>query len=239
MVQSPFSPAMPWVKFLQHLARRAACASPPGGTGRRRSGGPRRRSPHRATRPRWRRRRSPRGMATILSPWLIQTVSSSPTAARPASSGRGLLDGDLGAAELAGVAALDLAAQLFAHGHLAVADAQHRHAQPRTRLAARAGCPLRARWLGTARQDDGRRRHGRQRRLDLVVGMDLAIDAGLAQAPRDQLGHLAAEIDDQDLLVGVGARSWGSVRRASIQARRRRSRRCRRSAASGAGRPAR
>ena len=32
-------------------------------------------------------------------------------------------------------------------------------------------------------------------------GMDLAIDAGLAHAARDQLRHLAAEIDDED---GVG-----------------------------------
>ena len=31
-----------------------------------------------------------------------------------------------------------------------------------------------------------------------VPGMDLAIDAGLAHAPRDQLGVLGTEIQDQD-----------------------------------------
>jgi len=35
--------------------------------------------------------------------------------------------------------------------------------------------------------------------------MDLAIDAALAQAPGDQLGHLAAEVDDQHAVVaGLG-----------------------------------
>ena len=32
---------------------------------------------------------------------------------------------------------------------------------------------------------------------------DLAIDARLAHAPRDQLGHLAAEVDDEDGLGGL------------------------------------
>ena len=41
----------------------------------------------------------------------------------------------------------------------------------------------------------------RQRRLGLVVGNDLAIDPGFAHAPRDQLGDLAAEINNQ-------TRSW-------------------------------
>jgi hypothetical protein len=33
--------------------------------------------------------------------------------------------------------------------------------------------------------------------------VDLAVDAGFAHAPRDELGHLAAEVDDED---GVGKR---------------------------------
>ncbi len=49
---------------------------------------------------------------------------------------------------------------------------------------------------------------GVQHLLDLVVGMDLAIDAVLTQASGDQLGHLAAEIDDQDALV-VGFKKLG------------------------------
>ena len=69
----------------------------------------------------------------------------------------------------------------------------------------------------------------RQRRLRLVVGHDLAIDPGLAHAPRDELGHLAAEIDDQNAhLAGViGLRRRAGCRpvpaRASaLRARRRR-----------------
>ena len=38
----------------------------------------------------------------------------------------------------------------------------------------------------------------RQRLVGLVEGHDLAIDAGLAHAPRDQLGDLAAEIQNQN-----------------------------------------
>ena len=40
-----------------------------------------------------------------------------------------------------------------------------------------------------------------ERGLGVLKRNDLAIDAGLAHAPRDQLRHLAAEIDDQQLVV--------------------------------------
>ena len=53
-------------------------------------------------------------------------------------------DLDLGAAEFAVMAALDLAAELLRHGLLAVADAEHRHAGVVDRLAARAARPCRA-----------------------------------------------------------------------------------------------
>ncbi len=33
---------------------------------------------------------------------------------------------------------------------------------------------------------------------------DLAIDAGLAHPPRDELRHLRAKIDDQDFVVALG-----------------------------------
>ena len=41
--------------------------------------------------------------------------------------------------------------------------------------------------------------------LGLGKGRDLGIDPGLAHAARDELGDLAAEIDDQD---GVGEVFW-------------------------------
>ena len=52
-----------------------------------------------------------------------------------------------------------------------------------------------------------------QHRLDTVVRMNLAIDAALAQAAGNQLGNLAAEIDDQHAVV------VGSVRRQAISPR--------------------
>uniref|UniRef100_A0A0N4ZGT3 NAD-specific glutamate dehydrogenase n=1 Tax=Parastrongyloides trichosuri TaxID=131310 RepID=A0A0N4ZGT3_PARTI len=109
-------------------------------------------------------------------------------------------DDDLGAAELGVVAALDLTAQLFAHGLLTVANAQDRRAvvEDGAVYARAVGVGRR---VGAARQDDGLRLHRRQGLARLVERMDLAIDAGLAQAARDQLRHLAAEIDDEHLLV--------------------------------------
>ena len=38
--------------------------------------------------------------------------------------------------------------------------------------------------------------------------MDLAVDVGFAHAPRDELGVLRAEIDDQDAVVMLGLRHW-------------------------------
>ena len=57
-------------------------------------------------------------------------------------------DLQLGAAELAGVPAFDLAAERRHHGLLAIADAEHRHARGEHALAALAACPSRARWPG-------------------------------------------------------------------------------------------
>ena len=84
----------------------------------------------------------PGGMAVILSPWLIHT-GSLPVSARPSSSGEACLHMNIGAAEFAVMAAFDLAAQLGAHGHLAIADAQHRHAHLEHRLRRARGVRLR------------------------------------------------------------------------------------------------
>jgi len=117
----------------------------------------------------------------------------------------GLADGVLGPAELTGVAALDLAAEHVAEQLLAVADGHQGHAQVEQFLAdARAvGLEHAGR---TARQDDGAGGVVVDDGLGLVERMDLAIDPRLAHPAGDQLGHLAAEIDDQDALVvgGVG-----------------------------------
>ena len=109
-------------------------------------------------------------------------------------------DDDVGPAELASVTALDLAAQHVAQQLLAIADGQHRQAQVE-QLAPDARTVGLQHAGGPARQDDGLWLELIDHGLRLAERMDLAIDARLAQAPRDQLRHLAAEIDDQDLLV--------------------------------------
>ena len=50
---------------------------------------------------------------------------------------------------------------------------------------------------GSAGEDDGLGQDRRERRLGLVEGHDFGIDAGLAHPPRDELGVLGAEIDDE------------------------------------------
>ena len=75
------------------------------------------------------------------SPWLIHTTWRSPGFHTPSMQRAFGADRDLGAAEFAVVAAFDLAAELLGHGHLAVADAEHRHAGSEDRLR-RAGAAL-------------------------------------------------------------------------------------------------
>src|SRR5258708_30164494 len=94
-------------------------------------------------------------------------------------------------------------AQLRAHELLAIADAEHRHAhlehllgRERRRLFVHRG--------RTARQDDALRRERGELFLAHVEGVDLAIDAALAQPPRDELRHLAAEIEDEDAVCHRG-----------------------------------
>jgi hypothetical protein len=103
-------------------------------------------------------------------------------------------------AEFAMVRILDLAAQLLGHRLHAVADAQHRHAgieDDRGRLHRRRLVGRRV----AARQDDAARAEAPDEFRRHVAGMDLAVDACLADPARDQLRDLRAEIENQDLLV--------------------------------------
>src|SRR5689334_24856253 len=111
---------------------------------------------------------------------------------------------DQGATELAMVRSFDAAAQLCRHGHLAIADPEDRHAHLEDALRRTRRRVLMHRG-GTAGKDDGLGREGSDSLLGYVEGMDLAIDTALAHAPRDELGHLAAEIEDEDT-VGHGLR---------------------------------
>ena len=115
--------------------------------------------------------------------------------------------GEIGAAELGVVAALDPAAERVHHRLLAVADAEHRHAE-REDLGVGAGAAGVGDAGGAAGEDDRLRAEGGEEGGGHAVeGVDLAVDARLAQPAGDQLGDLAAEIDDEQALVrGLGHR---------------------------------
>ena len=106
-------------------------------------------------------------------------------------------DLDERAPELAIVGRRDPAAELMGHRLLAVADAEDRQPAVEKMLRrARALIPHhRARSAG---QDYAL---GLKPLEGFVCGVerdDFRIDAGFADAPRDQLGNLAAEVDDKD-----------------------------------------
>lgn len=112
-------------------------------------------------------------------------------------------DLDIGAAEFAVMPALDLAAELGGHGHLAVADAEHGNAGIEDGLRrARRACLMHR--LRPAGEDHRFRLHFLEGRFGLLERHDLGIDALLAHPSRDQLRHLTAEIDDQNLVMRRG-----------------------------------
>ena len=106
---------------------------------------------------------------------------------------------DEGAAELALVGALNLAAQRRTHGLLAVTDAEHgqAHLEPGGIRARR----LIGRYRRRAAGKD--QRTGLERRdfagID-VVRSDLAINPILAHPAGDQLSQLGAKIEDEDAI---------------------------------------
>ena len=113
------------------------------------------------------------------------------------------------------MAAFDLAAELRRHRLLAVADAENRHARlvDRSRRQRRVVIEHRGR---PAREDHALRPHRPERLVRLLERHDLAIDLVLADPSGDELGHLRAEIDDQDGVavgepVGPGAADKGGI----------------------------
>ena len=114
--------------------------------------------------------------------------------------------GEESAAEFAAAFAIDAtrldgAAELVTHHLLAIADAEN------GKLAVEQ-CLRRARAVllgytgGRARQNDALGSEPVERRLGRVERNDFAIHPRLANPPRDKLGHLAAEIDDQNRIGG-------------------------------------
>src|SRR5574337_1190399 len=100
--------------------------------------------------------------------------------------------------------ALGRAAELLRHGLHAVADAEHRHAELEHRLRRAVG-----RFLVHAGMAAGQD-HATQSAVGRVVahpgvghvaGVHFAVHMGFADAPRDQLRDLGAEVEDQDFVV--------------------------------------
>ena len=100
----------------------------------------------------------------------------------------------------------DIAAKLRAHQLLAVADAKHRHAGLEEGLRRARAVAFGDRG-GAAGQNDALGLQPLIGRFGGLERRDLAIHPSLADPAGDQLGHLAAEIDDEDgvrvLHVGV------------------------------------
>ena len=120
----------------------------------------------------------------------------------------GLGHGQEGAAEFAAFAGfvprLHLAAQLGGHHLLAVTDAENREPRVEQHLR-RARGALVAHAGRRSGQDDALGLYPFERLFGLGERRDLGIDARFAHAARDQLSHLAAEIDDKD---GIGEMVW-------------------------------
>jgi hypothetical protein len=95
-------------------------------------------------------------------------------------------------------------AERHGHGLLAVAEAEHGNAQAEDLRVDGRGV-FRVHAGRTARQDDGRRRHGTHLVGRDVARHDLGIHVQIAHAAGDELPVLGAEIDDDDnLLRGCG-----------------------------------
>ena len=117
------------------------------------------------------------------------------------------------AAELAPIPYLvpapDLSAKLMAHNLLAITDAENRDASLEQDFG-RAGRTFIGHASGRTGQDDALGLHPVKRFFGHAERGDFGIDARFAHAARNQLGYLAAEIDDEDgigemLLVHGGA----------------------------------
>ena len=105
--------------------------------------------------------------------------------------------GDDGFAVFAGVAVCDLAAERLDHELEAVADAEHRDAEPENGgIAFRSVGLIHA--CGATAQDDARGRHFADFFRRYLPGDDFAVDVKLADAPRDQLAVLGTEIQHEN-----------------------------------------
>ena len=122
-------------------------------------------------------------------------------------------------AELAMRAGGDAPTELLRHRLHAIADAEDGHAQ-RVHDRRRLGRLLIGDGLRTARENDAPSAERAHFGIADVPGMDLAIHAVLADAPRDQLRVLRTEVEDEDAMRVDVRRVHGGCgeRRRCIQA---------------------
>ena len=120
---------------------------------------------------------------------------------------RGGDDVDEGPAELALVRSDHLPAQLLVERLLAVADAEEGQAafEEDFRRSRAALLDDRRR---SARKDDALGLEPPERFLGSVERRDFRVDAGLADAPGDELRHLAAEVDDENGFAVTIVEGW-------------------------------
>src|SRR5262249_5439217 len=112
---------------------------------------------------------------------------------------------------------LDLAAEQPAEQLHAVTDAEHRHAQLEHRRVGRRGAGGQGAGR-SARQHDRLRVQLADARDRQGAGMDLAVDGLLADAARDQLGVLRAEIQNQTQTAFHPKRRASAVKKAPREA---------------------
>ena len=113
-------------------------------------------------------------------------------------------------AEFALRAAFDLAAELLGHRLHAVADAENGNARLKDGLARLVVAFL----IGAhvrAREDDALRGELADEVRRNIVRMNFAVDVGFAHAAGDELGHLAAEVENQNAVVR-GLHGYAAVR---------------------------
>ena len=96
-----------------------------------------------------------------------------------------------------------LAAELLRHGLHAVADPEDGNARFKNGLARLVVAFLIGAHVG-ARENDAFRGEFTNEISRDVVRMNFAVDVGFAHASGDQLGHLAAEVQNQDAVVRHG-----------------------------------
>jgi hypothetical protein len=126
-----------------------------------------------------------------------------PDVPQPVEQSGGGNDLDERAAELLPVGGDDLAAELLVERLLAVADAEQGQTAVEHDLRSAGALRVDDRG-GAAGEDDALRLEAAERLFRRVERRDFGIDAGFADATRDELCHLAAEVDDEDGFGGVG-----------------------------------